>query len=70
MDGNSRKRFFHIWEMNRRAANPLQFQDREGKCIDYTRHACRANVLFADWHVESVPLTSAGLQSIVIAEGP
>ncbi len=51
------------------SANLSQWQQREGTCIDYTRHAGRANVLFADWHVESVPLTPAGLESVVIAEG-
>jgi prepilin-type processing-associated H-X9-DG protein len=70
MDGNSRERFFHIWEVNRQAATLRQVRDQQDQCIDYTRHACRANVLFADWHVESVPLTSGGLESIEIDEGP
>jgi prepilin-type processing-associated H-X9-DG protein len=68
MDGDSRERFFHVWELNLPAATLLDFRDKEGQCIDYTRHACRANVLFADWHVASIPLSSAGLRNIVIAE--
>jgi prepilin-type processing-associated H-X9-DG protein len=68
MDGDPRERFFHIWELNLPSATLQDFREKEGKCIDDTRHACRANVLFVDWHVANVPLTEAGLKSIVIAE--
>ena len=37
--------------------------------LDYTRHQYRANVLFLDWHVESVPLTEDGLDTIGISKG-
>jgi len=37
--------------------------------LDYTRHQYRANVLFCDWHVESLPLTDGGLREIGISNG-
>lgn len=37
--------------------------------LDYTRHQFRANVLFCDWHVESIPLTEGGLRTIGISSG-
>jgi prepilin-type processing-associated H-X9-DG protein len=64
----SPERFFYIWEWYLAPADLLQWQELDGKSLDYTRHACRANVLFADWHVQSVPLTPAGLAGVLIAE--
>lgn len=37
--------------------------------FDYTRHRYRMNVLFLDWHVESVPMTDAGLQTVGVSKG-
>jgi prepilin-type processing-associated H-X9-DG protein/prepilin-type N-terminal cleavage/methylation domain-containing protein len=37
--------------------------------IDYWRHNQGANVLFLDWHAESIPLTEGGLKSIGVSKG-
>jgi prepilin-type processing-associated H-X9-DG protein len=37
--------------------------------IDRYRHRGRANVLFCDWHVESVPTTEGGLDTIGLSKG-
>jgi prepilin-type processing-associated H-X9-DG protein/prepilin-type N-terminal cleavage/methylation domain-containing protein len=37
--------------------------------FDYTRHRYRANVLFLDWHVESVPMTAGGLKTVGVSLG-
>ncbi|MFI5380222.1 MAG: competence type IV pilus major pilin ComGC [Tepidisphaerales bacterium] len=37
--------------------------------FDYTRHRYRANVLFADFHVDSIPMTEAGLKSVGVSMG-
>jgi prepilin-type processing-associated H-X9-DG protein/prepilin-type N-terminal cleavage/methylation domain-containing protein len=37
--------------------------------IDFVRHRYRANVLFCDWHVESLPLTGNGLKGIGVSNG-
>ena len=52
---------FHDWVLH-------HSNDGPDPC-DYTRHAYRANVLFLDWHAESVPLTERGQDSIGISKG-
>jgi prepilin-type processing-associated H-X9-DG protein/prepilin-type N-terminal cleavage/methylation domain-containing protein len=37
--------------------------------IDHWRHRGRANVLFADWHVEAVPTSEAGLDAVGLSKG-
>ena len=37
--------------------------------FDYTRHRYRMNVLFLDWHIETVPMTDAGLQRVGVSRG-
>src|SRR5258706_11070336 len=37
--------------------------------IDYWRHDQRANVLFLDWHAETVLLSDGGLKSIGVSKG-
>jgi prepilin-type processing-associated H-X9-DG protein len=39
------------------------------EALDFLRHRYRANVLFLDFHVESVPMTPKGLDSIGISKG-
>ncbi len=37
--------------------------------LDYWRHGTRANVLFVDWHVETIPMSSDGLKRIGVSKG-
>jgi prepilin-type processing-associated H-X9-DG protein len=37
--------------------------------LDYGRHDGRANVLFLDWHAETIPMSAGGLQSIGVSKG-
>lgn len=39
------------------------------QAIDHFRHRGRANVLFCDWHVESVPTSEGGLGMIGLSKG-
>ncbi len=37
--------------------------------LDYWRHGTRANVLFVDWHVETIPMSPDGLKRIGVSKG-
>jgi prepilin-type processing-associated H-X9-DG protein len=37
--------------------------------LDLLRHRGRANVLFVDGHVDSVPLTPAGMEGVGVSRG-
>jgi prepilin-type N-terminal cleavage/methylation domain-containing protein/prepilin-type processing-associated H-X9-DG protein len=57
-----------LWDYKKLSLDPsVEWLGREG--IDYLRHSWRANVLFVDCHVESVPLTDDGLRSVGTSKG-
>ena len=37
--------------------------------FDFLRHRYRANILFVDGHVESIPMTKEGLSSVGLSKG-
>ena len=37
--------------------------------LDHWRHNTRANVLFIDWHAETIPMSSDGLKKIGVSKG-
>jgi prepilin-type processing-associated H-X9-DG protein len=75
MDANPRD-FLMVFDMNQNYTmwdfhnlvldRPSQYGPEP---IDFVRHRYRGNVLFCDWHVESLPLTEAGLKAIGISNG-
>jgi prepilin-type N-terminal cleavage/methylation domain-containing protein/prepilin-type processing-associated H-X9-DG protein len=74
MDGNPRK-FLAVFDMTQQYTMwdfhelVLREPGQGPDTIDYLRHQYRANVLFCDWHVESVPLTEGGLRTVGLSMG-
>ncbi len=53
----------------RRASRDPAYDYLGREALDYLRHNGRANVLFVDGHVESVPLTEQGCKGVGICDG-
>jgi prepilin-type processing-associated H-X9-DG protein len=74
LDGKPRG-FFTVFDMNthytmRDFREHVQQVPGDGPdVLDYLRHHYRANVLFLDGHVESLPLTEGGIREIGISSG-
>ena len=75
MDANPRD-FLMVFDMTRNYTmwdfhNLVSDQPKQygPEPIDFVRHRYRGNVLFCDWHVESLPLTENGLKAIGVSNG-
>lgn len=56
-----------LWEFHLRVTVPNTGFGKQ--LLDYLRHRYVANVVFLDGHVESIPMTRAGLESVGISKG-
>jgi prepilin-type N-terminal cleavage/methylation domain-containing protein/prepilin-type processing-associated H-X9-DG protein len=56
-----------LWDFQQMVTAPNTGYGKE--LVDFLRHRYRANVVFMDGHVDSVPLTREGLDSVGISKG-
>jgi prepilin-type processing-associated H-X9-DG protein len=56
-----------LWSYHLRVNEPNTGWGKQ--LLDYLRHRYRANVVFMDGHVESIPMTHAGLDSVGVSKG-
>lgn len=58
---------YTLWDFHLKIQEPEHHYGQE--LFDFLRHRYRANVVFMDGHVESVPLTRQGMDSVGVSKG-